>query len=121
MSAPTFVRVENERTGRALGVRVRVADGAWTRMRGMLGRPEPAAGEGLLLRPCNGVHMLGMRYALDVVFVARDGSVVRACQALAPGRIVPWVRHAHEAFELPIGTIAATGTRHGDHLHIEVA
>lgn len=116
-----LVRIQNERTGAVLGEHVRLADRAWPRMRGYLGRPAPEAGEGLLLRPCNGVHMLGMRYALDVVFVARDGSVVRTCKALAPGRVVPWVRHAHEAIELPPGTIAATETQPGDRLRIDAA
>ncbi|MFA7297136.1 MAG: DUF192 domain-containing protein [Dehalococcoidia bacterium] len=114
-----LVRIENDRTGAVLGERVRLADRAWPRMRGYLGSPAPQDGEGLLLRPCNGVHMFGMRYALDVVFVSRNGSVVRTYEALAPGRAVPWVRHAHEAIELPPGTIAATETQPGDRLRFE--
>ena len=117
----SLLRIANERTGYVLGERVRLADRAWSRMRGFLGRPAPEAGEGLLLRPCNGVHMLGMRYALDVVFIGGDGRVVRTCPALAPGRAVPWVRRAHEAIELPPGTITATDTRPGDQLRIEPA
>ncbi len=35
----------------------------------MLGRPAPKAGEGLLLTPCQSVHMYGMRFPLDVAFL----------------------------------------------------
>lgn len=113
------VRAHNERTGADLGTQVRVADRIHTRLRGLLGSPEPDAGAGLLLTPCNGVHMIGMHYALDVVFLNGRGDVVRTCEALAPGRVVPWVRHAHAALELPVGTIDATSTRVGDHVRIE--
>ena len=115
----TEVRAHNERTDADLGTHVRVADRVHTRLRGLLGSPEPDAGAGLLLTPCNGVHMIGMHYALDVVFLSSAGNVVRTCEALAPGHIVPWVRHAHAALELPVGTIEATRTRVGDHVRIE--
>jgi uncharacterized membrane protein (UPF0127 family) len=115
----TNVRAHNERTGADLGTHVRVADRIHTRLRGLLGAPEPSAGAGLLFTPCNGVHMIGMHYALDVVFLSSRGDVVRTCEALAPGRIVPWVRHAHAALELPVGTIEATQTRVGDHVRID--
>lgn len=113
------IRAHNERTGADLGTQVRVADRMHTRLRGLLGSPEPHTGAGLLLTPCNGVHMIGMHYALDVVFLNSRGDVVRTCEALAPGHVVPWVRHAHAALELPIGTIEATHTRVGDHVRIE--
>ena len=114
-----FIAASNDRTGASLGTHVRVADRMASRLRGLLGYPEPQPGQGLLLRPCNGIHMFGMRYPLDVVFLARDGTVIRACESLAPGRAVPWGRRAHEALELPSGTIAATGTQVGDRINIE--
>jgi uncharacterized membrane protein (UPF0127 family) len=119
MTAP--LRIRNERTGAYLGTRVRVADRMLSRLRGLLGAAAPETGEGLLITPCNGVHMLGMRYALDVVFLDREGSVVRTCERLAPGHMVPWVRHAHAALELPVGAIEASGTRVGDRVRYEPA
>ncbi len=83
----------------------------------MLGRPAPVEGEGLLLAPCRGVHMFGMRYPLDVVFLDEDGVVVASFPALAPGKRTPLVNRAAFALELPAGTVAATGTAVGDPLY----
>lgn len=118
MSAGLVVTVRNERNGGVVGERLRVADSVWPRLRGLLGHPEPAHGEGLLIEPSNGIHTVGMRYAIDVIFVRRDGIVLRCERALPPARFVPWVRAAHRVLELPVGTIDATGTAEGDRLTI---
>ncbi len=111
------VRVVNVARSTLLGSSIGVADSSWTRLRGMLGRPAPSEGEGLLLAPCRGVHMYGMRYPLDVVFLDEDGVVVASFPALAPGQRTPLVSRAAFALELPAGTVAATGTAVGDPLY----
>lgn len=112
------IAVTNRRTAGDLGRDVRVASSAWSRMRGLLGRAQPAQGEGLLLQPCNGVHTFGMRYPIDVLFLARDGYVIRAVSRMRASRCVAWVRGSHLALELPAGTIEATGTVSGDTLDL---
>ena len=114
MSGP--VTVTNVSRGHTLGTRIGVADGWWARLRGLLGRPAPAEGEGLLLVPCRSVHMFGMRGALDVAFVDPDGTVIAAYHALPPGGRTRWHRRAHAALELPPGTLRRTDTREGDRL-----
>ena len=103
-------------TGVSLGTRVRFANTWWTRLRGLLGSPPLAAGEGLLIEPCRGVHMFGMRYPIDVAFLDRTGRVVGICRALAPGARSPFVRAARSALELPAGTLDAAGITEGDTL-----
>lgn len=110
------VAVRNERTHTVIAGHVRVADHMVARLRGLLGCAEPARGEGLWLTPCSGIHTIGMRYAIDVAFLDRDGRVVRCYQALSPGRMLPWVRGAHSALELRSGALAATDTHSGDAL-----
>jgi uncharacterized protein len=97
-----------------LGTRVGLADGWLSRLRGMLGRPEPKAGEGLLLTPCQSVHMYGMRFPLDVAFMDRDGVIVAAYRSLQPGARSKWHRDAAHALELPAGTLESSGTAVGD-------
>jgi uncharacterized membrane protein (UPF0127 family) len=41
---------------------------------------------GLHLRPCRAVHMQGMRFALDLVWLDRHGGVVKVTEGLRPGR-----------------------------------
>ena len=108
--------VTNVSRGHTLGTRIGLADGWWSRLRGLLGRPAPAEGEGLLLLPCRSVHMFGMRYALDVAFLDRDGAVIAAYPALPPGARTRWHGRARAALELPPGTLGRTGTREGDTL-----
>lgn len=108
------VNVVNRTRARTLGDRVAVADGYFTRLRGLLGRPEPAEGEGLLILPSAGVHMYGMRYPLDVLLLDAQGKVVASYPELAPWRRTRIHRQARAALELPAGAIARTGTEEGD-------
>jgi uncharacterized protein len=111
-----IVRVRNVDRDAELGTRIGVADGWWSRSRGLLGRDALAPGEGLLLTPCRSIHMYGMRFPLDVAFLDREGTVVEIYADLAPGRRTGWHRTARHALELPAGTLAATGTGPGDRL-----
>jgi hypothetical protein len=108
--------VVNKTRDSVLGSQVRLADTWRTRTRGYLGQPKPKAGQGILLSPCRGVHMWGMTYALDVVFLDRQGVVVALYPGLRPRRITTWHRKAEYALEVPEGTIAATGTQHEDRI-----
>ena len=112
----TFVRVRNASLDIQLGNRVRVADRWWPRLRGMIGHPEPGAGEGLLLRPCRGVHMHWMTYPLDVAFVDSDGRIVAAYHGLKPWRFSSTHRDAECAIELRAGTLRDTRTEVGHRL-----
>ncbi|HLO94144.1 MAG TPA: DUF192 domain-containing protein, partial [Burkholderiaceae bacterium] len=49
----------------------------WQRLGGLLVRPRLGAGEGLLLKPCNSVHTCFMRYAIDVIYLDREGRVLK--------------------------------------------
>jgi len=111
-----WVAVTNLTRGRAVAHRVQLADRWLARLRGLLGRRPLRDGEGLLLVPCQGVHMFGMRYAVDVVFVDRRGIVVATYPGLAPGRRSKWHGRAVAALEVPAGTLATSGTQKGDAL-----
>src|SRR5690606_1108949 len=74
------------------------------RLRGLLGRPPPPPGYGLLIRPCRAIHTIGMRYAIDVVFFDQKGRIVRAIPHVRPARIAA-CSGAHAAGELAVGSI----------------
>jgi len=96
---------------------------------GLMGRASLPQGSGLWLPGENGIHMLFMRFPIDVVFVSAplDGSmgrrrVLSARTAVPPWRGVVWrVGGANGVLELPIGTIAASGTAVGDEIAIDPA
>ncbi len=106
----------------------RLEDGSsfWAKFMGLMGRGSLPAGDGLWLPGENGIHMLFMRFPIDVVFVARstagpDGPrrVLSARKAVPPWWGVVWrVGGAKGVLELPVGTIDASHTAVGDEIAI---
>lgn len=110
------MEVHNSTRNRSLGASVRTASGAVARMRGLLrteGLPED---EGLWIRPCRGIHSIGMRYAFDAVFLDASRTVVGLYSRFRPNRISRIFPSADGALELPAGTIEKSGTRIGDRI-----
>lgn len=108
----------NATRGTALAARVELADTWWTRLRGMMARPEPEASEGLLLEPCRAVHMYWMNYPLDVAFLDPAGRVVALYHELAPSRRSKRHGEANRALELRAGRLAETQTEVGDRIEL---
>jgi uncharacterized protein len=113
-----IVQVVNRRSGVVLGERVVLAVGLRSRLRGLLGRSELAPGEGLWLEPCASIHMFFMRFALDVLFVDRTGSVVKQCNRVRPWRIAGGGARARAALEVAAGVVECSDTRIGDRLEL---
>jgi len=107
----------NERTRKPVALSVEVADSRKTRRRGLLGRDSLPADAGLMLIPCAAVHTAFMRFAIDVVFLDRNGCVVRMAPNLAPWRMAACLR-AHSVIELPAGRIASAAIKVGDNLYL---
>ena len=103
-----------------LGDRVVVADTSLARMVGLLGKKSLAAGCGLWIVPSNGVHTIGMMFAIDVVFVDRDYHVVGLRENLRPFRMTTLNWRARGVLELPVCTIRASRTEVGDRLSLEI-
>ncbi|MGE3268647.1 MAG: DUF192 domain-containing protein [Chloroflexota bacterium] len=115
----TTLRVLNVSRSTELADCAGLADGFFSRFRGLLGRDGLGAGEGLVIVPCTSVHMLGMRFPLDILHLDRQGTVVKILTNLKPGRLGPYVWRSHTVVELPAGTAAASGTQVGDQIELE--
>ena len=107
----------NARTGIVLAHSLAGAFDSKTRRTGLLGRDRLEEGHALIIAPTNAVHTFFMRFAIDVAFVRKDGSVVRTHHAVKPWRIAGALR-GHAAIELPAGTLAHSSTVRGDQLVI---
>lgn len=93
------------------------AFGWWSRLRGLLfRRPLAADGtEALLIRPCNSIHTVGMRYALDVVFLDGAGTVLRVSECVRPWQARVG-RGAHAVIEFHHGAARRLGISPGDRI-----
>ena len=76
------------------------------------------AGKGLWITPCRGIHTLGMRFAIDVVYLDSSHIVVHMEEALKPWRVAPVRLRAASVLELPPTTVSKTGTALGDEIDI---
>lgn len=71
---------------------------------------------GLHIHRCGSVHTFGMRFGLDLIWLARDGRVLRVDRAVPPRRQRLCVR-ARSVVEVAAGGadrwVAGLGARHG--------
>jgi len=93
------------------------ADSVFKRMIGLLNRKTLAQGEGLLLDRCYGIHTIGMRFPIDVLFLDKELRVIRAVSALPPFRTCV-VKRAVYVLELPVGVIQVSRTEPGDQIQV---
>jgi hypothetical protein len=83
-----------------LGHDVQVAVGARARLLGLALLDRADAGPGLLLPRCSSVHTFGMKFALDLYFLAGDGTILEVRRATPPRRFVT-CRGAAAVLEIP--------------------
>ncbi len=92
-----------------------IADTFFARLKGLLGTTALAGNQGMLLRNCNSVHMIGMRYALDVVYLSGAGQILKLVENLQPWQVsLCW--DAQDTLEVKAGTISRIGWQVGDNL-----
>jgi uncharacterized membrane protein (UPF0127 family) len=97
-----------------------VAETPWLRTKGLLGRSDLPADEGILLRPASSIHMFFMRFPIDAVFLDRELTVLKVAADLAPWRMAA-ARGAKAVLELPAGAGERCGVSAGDRLVLETS
>ncbi len=95
-----------------------LAKGAWARAKGLLGRRGLNPGEALIFAECRSIHTVGMRFAIDVVFIDAEWRVVALWPEMRPWRMTPPIWKAWGVIELEPGTITRAGLRVGDRLSL---
>jgi len=105
--------LQNVRSGRVVASRIELALDSQSRRRGLLGRDTLDEGAALIIAPCNSIHTFFMRFAIDVVFVARDGRILKTYPRLVQWRIAFSIG-AFAVIELPVGAITLSESKPGD-------
>ena len=106
-----------ERSGELLATRIEIAGDSASRRKGLLGRDRLEPGCGVVIAPSQGVHTFGMRFAIDVVAVSREGTVVKIRSHVPPRRIV-LAFSAFAILELEAGASAVAQLEVGDRLFV---
>ena len=110
------MRAVNKSSGTVLAGRVVVAKTPFSRMKGLLGRRSLPGGEGLLIKPCKGVHTFLMKFPIDVLFLDKNNRIIEAVQDLQPYRMTKVWFSAVSAIEVPAGTVLASKSVIGDEI-----
>jgi uncharacterized membrane protein (UPF0127 family) len=98
------------------GLQAWVADTYFTRLRGLLGRKKLNDNHGLLLERCASVHTFGMRYPLDLVFLDKEGKVLKCQASVKPFRTASALG-AYYTLELNQGVISKQGISESDRFY----
>ena len=110
------LRAVNRTRGTVVGECIRLADTALTGIVGLLGERNLLPGDGLLIVPSQGVHTLGMLFAIDIVVLDGQWNVIAIRRELRPFRLTRVFWKAAAVLELPAGTVESCGTLVGDTL-----
>jgi uncharacterized protein len=104
-----------------LADRVDVAATHAERAVGLLSRNSLEPGEALWIVPSRGVHTWGMRFAIDVIALDEEGTVVDCVSNLRPWRVRLPRKGTAGVLELPAGTLEASRTSLGHRVVLEMA
>jgi len=103
-----------------LATKVRRADNFLTRLVGLLKRTNLGPEEALWLIPSKGIHTIGMKFPIDVVFLNKSNVVLGIISSLVPYRISAVRLRSYSVLELPKGTLKKSRTEVGDQLEISL-
>jgi uncharacterized membrane protein (UPF0127 family) len=106
----------NKTRGTSIADQAVIAKSFFSRAKGLLGTDSLASGAGLFLVPCNSIHMFGMRYAIDAIFLDKNLVVVEILHAIQPGKASRLYPKAYSCLEVPAGRARETATEIGDQI-----
>ncbi len=117
---------QNVTRGTLLCERLSRAGGVWGQTRGLLSHDRLDPTDGMLFErsrfvPFMSMHMFFMRFPIDIVFLDRQGRVLKVNRELRPWRLSSLVFGARFALELAAGAASRSHTELGDLITIEPA
>lgn len=113
----TYYTLKNLSTGNVIAHQVRRARSPWLRTVGFLSRDAIEPEEGLWFDRCSAVHTIGMRSALDLIFLDKSGCVISVLRAVKPNQA--WLSAPGAATIVELGPSATSRVEIGERLMLE--
>jgi len=101
-----------------LALKILKADTLFARLKGLLGTLQLNSDEGIWVIPSQGVHTIGLRFAIDLIYLDENCRVLDVIESLGTFRIAPLRMECASVLELPTRTIYHSQTQIGDELLI---
>lgn len=96
-----------------------LAQSFFSRFLGLMGKEDLPREEAVLFPKCNSIHTFFMRFAIDVAFVSKDGTVVEVVEKLAPWKLLAPRWSAAHVLETRGGLCREIGITAGSKLECE--
>ena len=110
--------LRNSTTGKIVATRIDRLSTFLHRAVGLLARTSLRPDEGVWITSCRAIHTIGMRVPIDVIFVDREGRVIRAVHDVQPNRIALSAPGARGVVELGSGALREIDVMPGDRLEL---
>jgi uncharacterized protein len=109
----------HQRSGKLLASELEMPRTFVGRGLGLMFRRQLAEGKGMWIIPCNGIHMMFMKFPIDAVFLDSRERVKKVYRQLPAWWGVVWFEWgAHSVLELPPGSTTGIDLRPGDQILI---
>ncbi|MFT5169994.1 MAG: uncharacterized membrane protein (UPF0127 family) [Candidatus Omnitrophota bacterium] len=115
----SFHTVTNVTKHNIIADKVKLANTFMSRLVGLIGRSSLSEQEGLIITHCNSIHMVFMRFPIDVVFLDKVNKVVGLVKSIKPYRLSAIFFKASYAVELPSGSIISNDIKINDVIEIK--
>jgi uncharacterized protein len=114
MIEPQFIAINSSKGGSVVAGKVQMARTSIQRLRGLLDHQSLDSDEGLYLTPTRWIHTFGMRFPIDIAWLARDGRILAIHHRLRPNRLSKISWRAAGVLELAAGKLQEMKTEVGD-------
>lgn len=104
------------KNGICIADRVEVGNSFFKRFKGLMGRKALLKNQGFYLKPCRSIHTFQMRFAIDVLFLSKQGVVLDIVQNMQPWKLRTASKNTVSTLELPADTTKKYGINLGDKL-----
>lgn len=113
-----MAKVIRKLDGKILFSECDVADNAFARMRGLLGREGLRETQAVWFMPCNSIHTFFMGFAIDAAFLDKKGEVIAIYDSIVPWRLTRIHLRAKSVLESAAGSLKRLGIKKGEVLEI---
>lgn len=101
---------------RETGLDITVASSFRSRLVGLLAHRSLDNQSGMLIVPCGGIHTIGMRFPIDVIFLSRRWKVLGYSDGVKPNRFRVSPKGTYAVLEIADGNRNRTGINLDDYL-----
>ncbi len=112
-------RLRNATTGEVVATEVKVAQGWFERMLGLIARKHVDPAEGIWFDDCSVIHTIGMQTEIDVIFLDKDDRVIRTVCSVPQNKFALACRGARTVVELGNGALHCCDVLAGDRFVLE--